>query len=1006
MTLFVPLRSSFLVGAALIASCVAVGCGEQQDQDASDRKPPPGEDHLSPTVVRPSAEWKNQLVLPKDSFAVSTDDNTPRWVKFSIFADQPSRVYFQDGHKLLFHKDFLKAHVQGYENITPAEFEKIALKKQGQRVFTGVVLLPPSLESFEVGIELIRNDVYSKEEVQTLFTAVKAALSAEQGLGGLRVFYMPNFGQRAAAEADRPWLESHGIPLASPDRWLKGDACYARGWGFGTLKYFASADIKAAYSDGRLTSTDILLTNGVPAEVPFVAGIVSLAPSTPSSHVALMAGTWKVPFAYPATDEGQANARALVNKEVLVRTIYDADFMSGTSLCRLELVEPATPVDAATRAALADLRKPPPVQIPPRKHLGQLSKDADTLRPIDVQYFGGKASNFGTLRRAIPQASPKVLGVSFDLWEAYLEQTLTSGRRIKDEIAIRLAGLRFPADQQAIEAALLGIQTTITDDTTLPPAEFTQLKAQLQAFGFSPNVRLRFRSSTNVEDGDVLSGAGLYDSYSGCLADDLDGDKAGPSRCDATEAKEKGVERAILKVFASFYNKNAYIERLRYGINESSVGMALAVHPSVPDEKEKANGVATATLQYGMIQLEFVTQLGAESVTNPDGTTTPEEVSVTMYENADIAPVVSFRKGSSLVPIGQKVMNWEQDYLQLATLIARASTQFRSDRNITSNSEALVVDLEYKKLDDNSLSIKQIRTVPQSSSTPSIVPVFLSDSAKFCVDQNEGGTVMGNHRLKAELWATGKNAKLDAAARASSLLEELRTVAMENGILVDTTRPPSARSGYQHRDNDDLLVDSWTIAPGVKRSLSLRVPKLVAPNAIPVMLMRDLTSTYGLFEGEYQVPQLNFGYQSPETTSYDRAALVACPNEQNVEAAVQTRTFSKGAMRIVTKYRYRKIGAFDKTLPLGRFEETTIEGLTSSPIKLSSYFAQTFSPAHHNFFEDFAFEPALDPNVSAAQKAELAAAGIQMLVVHLVSYVDRTPAAIYKVSPGGVATAL
>ena len=104
---------------------------------------------------------------------------------------------------------------------------------------------------------------------------------------------------------------------------------------------------------------------------------------------------------------------------------------------------------------------------------------------------------------------------------------------------------------------------------------------------------MRIRSSTNVEDSEEFSGAGLYDSYSGCLADEFDVDEIGPSLCDPNEPNERGVFRAIRRVFASFYNQNAFLERIRYSVNESEVGMALLAHHSFPDEIELANGVAT-----------------------------------------------------------------------------------------------------------------------------------------------------------------------------------------------------------------------------------------------------------------------------------------------------------------------------------------------------------------------------------------------------------------------------
>jgi hypothetical protein len=68
------------------------------------------------------------------------------------------------------------------------------------------------------------------------------------------------------------------------------------------------------------------------------------------------------------------------------------------------------------------------------------------------------------------------------------------------------------------------------------------------------------------------------------------------------------------------------------------------------------------------------------------------------------------------------------------------------------------------------------------------------------------------------------------------------------------------------------------------------------------------------------------------------------------------------------------------TAPNLGFIETRIIGLTRDPLVLRSGVSQTYSPGHHNFTETFLFEPALDPGVSAAQRAELEAAGIRQLV--------------------------
>ena len=117
-------------------------------------------------------------------------------------------------------------------------------------------------------------------------------------------------------------------------------------------------------------------------------------------------------------------------------------------------------------------------------------------------------------------------------------------------------------------------------------------KATLTALSsFDPERKLRFRSSTNLEDQGQFTGAGLYDSFSGCLEDELDDDEQGLCACDSHKAKERGVFRAI-KSLCELHNENAYRERRLHRIEEPEVGMALLVHHSFPDEIEWANGVA------------------------------------------------------------------------------------------------------------------------------------------------------------------------------------------------------------------------------------------------------------------------------------------------------------------------------------------------------------------------------------------------------------------------------
>jgi hypothetical protein len=61
------------------------------------------------------------------------------------------------------------------------------------------------------------------------------------------------------------------------------------------------------------------------------------------------------------------------------------------------------------------------------------------------------------------------------------------------------------------------------------------------------------------------------------------------------------------------------------------------------------------------------------------------------------------------------------------------------------------------------------------------------------------------------------------------------------------------------------------------------------------------------------------------------------------------------------------------------FVDTVISGLTTVPIVLTDEWAQSMRPQHHNFAEDFIFEPGRDPSVTQQQLDELEAADVRVI---------------------------
>ena len=69
------------------------------------------------------------------------------------------------------------------------------------------------------------------------------------------------------------------------------------------------------------------------------------------------------------------------------------------------------------------------------------------------------------------------------------------------------------------------------------------------------------------------------------------------------------------------------------------------------------------------------------------------------------------------------------------------------------------------------------------------------------------------------------------------------------------------------------------------------------------------------------------------------------------------------------------------TFDLASWTRTTITGLIPRTIVLTSPWSQTYRPGHHNFSEDFIFDPRLEPGISPAILQDLAMRNIAFVLV-------------------------
>ena len=923
--------------------------------------------------------WKDTIEFPADPFSVNPFPN-PRWVKFTILTCDPTRVYFQNSNEFAFHYDFATARLDPFVGVSREDFDAATLFTAGQEAILGAVVLPPSLimSPFAFGIQFVGKDPYPPATVVELFQTVAANVVHQ----GAQAYYFPTFEQLPTAQANAAFLETNGVLLGSADRWADGNAIYAQGWALGTLKFVAASEIDTAYNAGTLGPDDVLLTDGVPAELPFVAGILSLAPATPNSHVAILARNYGVPFIYLSRPEDATRAPGLDGRTVIVSAFQN---FVGDSF---RLFDIEGQLDSETIAEILALKELPPLELTPLRMAPSYSVAVADLSPADVDIVGGKAANYSLLLEAIPANTRVATAFTFNLWTDFLSQTIGNGNTLRQEIDARLALYTSypPADFAAVATALQGVRDLIEDplgpifSSALRDAVITTLEDP--RYGFDLAKKIRLRSSTNFEDSDQFTGAGLFDSRSGCLLDDLDGDELGPSHCDATKATERGIFRAIRRVFASLYNDNAYLERLRWGVEENTVGMALLVHHSFPDETELANGVATLTPLGPNYNIEMVTQVGATSVSNPGDGSVPETVSVFAFGSGGRFPEMV--QESNLLPLGSRVLEWEKEYQDFASLFIAVAEAFAA----ATGKQQYTLDLEYKKIaPGDQLIVKQVREIPQPDSERSITPFLISVPTTFTTFQGEAGDIYSNHRLKSSwtfetqnMWLTEGNLQSGAFLRLTAEFTDGCSIYHFDGAA---SALPQAEQPYRA---DRFARLGWTFGhlpnPRTYELSAGPFPALVSRSESPFFTLEDL----GFWaQVDYARPVLGWDGFSPEPgpTTQEFIYLVAerLPREGDLE---QFRSVTQDGVTVTIRYYWppepRGIVA-GYTAPLVGWIETVIEGLTAEPMVLTGDRSQTYRPEHHNFAEHFMFAPHEEEGIAEGVLAELDAQRIRWIHV-------------------------
>jgi hypothetical protein len=459
--------------------------------------------------------------------------------------------------------------------------------------------------------------------------------------------------------------------------------------GYGTLRYLPSDSI----ADAELGPRDIVVTDGVPLDIPFVAGLITEAFQTPLAHVNVLSRGRGTP------NMGLSNAR----DNPLLKPLFG-------KLVRLEvrssdfLIEEANNDDAV---AFWNSRKPQgPAAVP------RMDTSVRGLQPLsahsiaDIPSIGGKAAQLAELgrvglcaiitRRQFPVRMPRnslppqpqfparIPSDSFAIPVVYsLEHFEKSGAKAR--LARYLRDSAFNADPKVREQRLSAVRADILA-TPIDAELLRTVRAQMSKNW--PGQRVRFRSSSNTEDLPHFNGAGLYIS-TGVNAN----------------ASDEEVATEIRTVWASLWRLRAYDEREYYNIDQNSVAMAVLVQEAFPSEA--ANGVAISRdiLEPSNQNAFYINaQAGEALVTNP----APGVVSDQFTYTPSNSPPVAMHSRSSLTD-GDRVLS-DTEVAWVYCSLRQIHDHFRPLLDPNRQNPWFAMDIEFKFIGpDRQLVIKQAR---------------------------------------------------------------------------------------------------------------------------------------------------------------------------------------------------------------------------------------------------------------------------------------------------------
>ncbi len=462
-----------------------------------------------------------------DSLAVVYDANTPYalpHVLFVIDRQSKNRIYYVNTKLYKFHKDFVNGTYLSLER-GQVFFENNYLKAN-RRFILGTIAYQTPVRKWT--FEFWEGDLIPPDQIKLASDTINKTFFTP-------VAFKPNSNRQDEATANLGLTRVLQTEISRNQEYQPLNVAK----GLGRIHVIPKLDEHV-----EIGFNEILVLDEVPVQLPPVAGIITSKPSTPLSHINLLAKGWGIPNVYIK------NAQELLKQYNGWWVEFDArrdnysikkadnsqlDEYQKRLKQRLDIMKPRSDLSITKLAGLSE------------------------QRAASVIAYGAKSANLGELTHArLPGFSvPPGFTIPFYYYDQFLKEN-----KLDDAIYTMLNDQKFVHDPAYRRAYLTRLRDQFQKGSINRQLSAEVLRRSHAEF---PGRGLFARSSTNSEDLPNFNGAGLYTTMPNLKTDDQ-------------------LIEGIKSVWASVWNFEAYEARERAGIDHTKIYMAVLIQEGINSE--------------------------------------------------------------------------------------------------------------------------------------------------------------------------------------------------------------------------------------------------------------------------------------------------------------------------------------------------------------------------------------------------------------------------------------